>query len=85
MTAPAPPTLRELVLAALGEAVVTRRWGIGDCCDCKRAPDGLCPDHRPDDAMADAYEAAYQMVSGFGRDGSILALTRKRWPAWPPQ
>lgn len=72
--APAPGRpLRELVLGALAEAVLTRRAGLAFCADCQ--PGALCPDHRDDLAAAREYEAAYMRVRRIGGDGALLELT----------
>jgi hypothetical protein len=68
---PARP-LRDLVLAALAEAVVTRRAGPVFCADCH--PAALCADHREDLARARDYEAAYMRVMGIGSDGAMLEI-----------
>ena len=68
--------LRDLILGALAEAVLLRRYSTGFCKDCERAADGLCQEHRDDSALADDYEAAYMRVRGIGSDGAALALAR---------
>lgn len=75
MTAPGALPLRELILGALAEAVITRRTEIGFCNDCTRAADGLCPDHRGESAEADDYEAAYMQVAVGSSEWCDLAVT----------
>jgi hypothetical protein len=65
--------LRERVLCAIAEGIVTRRVAIGNCYDCLR--DGrMCADHAEDAALADAYEADYMRIRGIGSDGAMLTL-----------
>ncbi len=73
-SAPAALPLRDLILGALAEAVVTRRAEAGFCGDCTRAPDGLCPDHRDDSALAGDYEAAYKLITVCSSDRALLVL-----------
>ena len=72
---PVPVTttpLRDLVLCALAEAIVTRRAGPVFCEDCR--PGVLCADHREDLAVAREYEAAYMRIGRVGSDGAALEL-----------
>ena len=66
--------LRELILAALAEAVMIRRTETGFCNDCRKAADGLCPDHRDPSAEADDYEAAYIQVAAGSSNWCDLAV-----------
>lgn len=68
---PARP-LRELVLGALAEAVVTRRAGPLFCADCR--PGRFCADHAEDLARAREYEGAYMRVMRIGSDGAVLEI-----------
>ena len=64
--------LRDRVLCALAEAIITRRAGPVFCEDCK--PAVLCADHREDLAVARDYEAAYMRIRRLGSDGATLEL-----------
>jgi hypothetical protein len=66
--------LRELILAALAEAAITRRTETGFCAGCRKTPDGLCPDHRDASAEADGYEGAYAQVATCSGDWRDLAV-----------
>ena len=71
----APPRtpLRDIVLAALAEAFLTRRdtvFRLTSCTGC--APGRLCADHAEDLAAARVYEAAYARIAGYGSDGALL-------------
>jgi hypothetical protein len=70
---PALP-IRDLILGALAEAVITRRTEAGFCGDCRKAADGLCGDHRDDSAVADGYEAVYKLVTVCSSDRALLVL-----------
>ena len=80
MTAPAAAvTLRELVLSALGDAIVYRTADLAFCHDCEHAPDGLCARHRDDSAMVNDYEAIRGEIAG--ADVLVLALGSREPPA----
>jgi hypothetical protein len=71
--APARTPLRDIVLAALAEAFLTRRdtvFRLTSCTGC--APGRLCADHAEDLAAARVYEAAYARIAGYGSDGALL-------------
>lgn len=65
-------SLRDLVLAALAEAVLVRRTEPGYCGDC--APCGPCEDHREELALADDFERVYKRIRFTGSDGAALAV-----------
>jgi len=76
---PPPPQaalgpLRDIVLAALAEAFLTRRetvFRLTSCDGCR--PGALCAGHAEDVAAARVYEAAYARIAGYGSDGALLA------------
>ena len=73
--APALGPLRDIVLAALAEAFLTRRetvFRLTSCDGCR--PGALCAGHAEDVAAARVYEAAYARIAGYGSDGALLAV-----------
>jgi hypothetical protein len=73
VTTQAAMPLRELILAALAEAFLTRRAQTVFCADC--TPGHLCPDHQEDTEAADAYEAAYTQVAMGSAQWCDLSVT----------
>jgi len=66
--------LRELVLGALAEGVLTRRDRVSRAVFCADCGDEPCADHRGDLTVASEMEAAYMRVRGIGSDGAMLEL-----------
>ena len=68
------PSLQDVLLDALSDAIGLRKEEPESCYDCRRSPVDHCLDHERDYALARDYEEAERRIRAAADDADVLAL-----------
>lgn len=68
------PSLQDIILDAIGDAIAYRKEEPAFCGGCRNSPVDHCLDHERDYALARDYEEAERRIRAAADDADVLAL-----------